>query len=157
MLALRTNESTWHHPSLNPLRCSDFNSLRLNPFHSSIKRSYLNPNEYFQKIYGHIKCNEIQSHIYYWWDYRITRLVILLHSFTNVVPKRVLYMIFATRPPASHAVIPTQMARFMGPTWGPSGYDRTQVGPMLAPWTLLSGDIQHGKTIYHLRRTAKVM
>ena len=31
--------------------------------------------------------------------------------------------------------------RLMGPTWGPSGADRTQVGPMLAPWTLLSGDI----------------
>ena len=27
----------------------------------------------------------------------------------------------------------------MEPTWGPSGADRTQVGPMLAPWTLLSG------------------
>ena len=27
----------------------------------------------------------------------------------------------------------------MGPSWGPSGADRTQVGPMLAPWTLLSG------------------
>ena len=34
---------------------------------------------------------------------------------------------------------PTLIARFMGPTWGPSGADRTQVGPMLAPWTLLSG------------------
>ena len=31
------------------------------------------------------------------------------------------------------------IARFMGPTWGPSGADRTQVGPMLAPWNLLSG------------------
>ena len=31
------------------------------------------------------------------------------------------------------------IARFMGPTWGLSGVDRTQVGPMLAPWTLLSG------------------
>ena len=30
-------------------------------------------------------------------------------------------------------------ARFMGPTWGPSGADMTQVGLMLAPWTLLSG------------------
>ena len=30
-------------------------------------------------------------------------------------------------------------ARFVGPTWGPSRADRTQVGPMLAPWTLLSG------------------
>ena len=27
----------------------------------------------------------------------------------------------------------------MEPTWGPSGADRTQVGRMLAPWTLLSG------------------
>ena len=26
-----------------------------------------------------------------------------------------------------------------GPTWGPPGAGRTQVGPMLAPWTLLSG------------------
>ena len=30
------------------------------------------------------------------------------------------------------------IARFVGPTWDPSGADRTQVGPMLAPWTLLS-------------------
>ena len=34
------------------------------------------------------------------------------------------------------------IARFMGPTWGPSGADRTQVGPMLAPWTLLSGSFE---------------
>ena len=33
------------------------------------------------------------------------------------------------------------IARFMGPTWGPSGADRTKVGPMLAPWNLLSGVI----------------
>ena len=31
------------------------------------------------------------------------------------------------------------IAMFMGPTWGPSGTDRTKVGPMLAPRTLLSG------------------
>ena len=30
------------------------------------------------------------------------------------------------------------ITRFMRPTWGPSGADRTQVGPVLAPWTLLS-------------------
>ena len=33
-----------------------------------------------------------------------------------------------------HKVLP-QIARFMGPTWGPSGADRTHVGPMLAPCT----------------------
>ena len=33
------------------------------------------------------------------------------------------------------------ITRFLEPTWGPSGADRTQVGPMLASWTLLSGII----------------
>ena len=31
------------------------------------------------------------------------------------------------------------IARFMRSTWGPSGANRTQVCPMLAPWTLISG------------------
>ena len=31
------------------------------------------------------------------------------------------------------------ITRFMGPTWGPPGADRTQVGPVLAPWIMLSG------------------
>ena len=31
------------------------------------------------------------------------------------------------------------IARFIGPTWCPSGADRTRVGPMLVQWTLLSG------------------
>ena len=35
------------------------------------------------------------------------------------------------------------IARFMVPTWGPSGADRAQVGPMLAPWTLPSGPINN--------------
>ena len=34
---------------------------------------------------------------------------------------------------------PTLIARFIEPTWGPSWVDRAQVGPRLAPWTLLSG------------------
>ena len=33
----------------------------------------------------------------------------------------------------------TQIAKFMGPTWGPPGSCRPQMGPMFAPWTLLSG------------------
>ena len=37
---------------------------------------------------------------------------------------------------------PPLTTRFMGPTWGPPGADRTQVAPMLAPWTLLSGSIR---------------
>ena len=41
----------------------------------------------------------------------------------------------------SNVAINSLMARFMGSTWGPSGSDRTQVGPILAPWALLSGFI----------------
>ena len=32
-----------------------------------------------------------------------------------------------------------QIAKFMGPTWGAPGSCRPQMGPMLVPWTLLSG------------------
>ena len=37
--------------------------------------------------------------------------------------------------------IRTQIAKFMGPTWGPPGSCRPQMGPLLVPWTLLSGYI----------------
>ena len=39
--------------------------------------------------------------------------------------------------------ITTQIAKLMGPTWGPAGSCRPQMGPMLAPWTLLSRYIPH--------------
>ena len=43
-----------------------------------------------------------------------------------------------------HSVLPhrektNQIAKFMGPTWGPPGSYWPQMGPMLTPWTLLSG------------------
>ena len=43
---------------------------------------------------------------------------------------------------AELTIASSQIARLMGPTWDPSGADRTQVGPMLIPWTLLSGILQ---------------
>ena len=42
----------------------------------------------------------------------------------------------------------THIERFMGPTWDPPGADRTQVGPMLAPSTLLSGIISCTNKIF---------
>ena len=33
----------------------------------------------------------------------------------------------------------SQIAKFMGPKWGPPRTCRPKMGPMLAPWTLLSG------------------
>ena len=32
-----------------------------------------------------------------------------------------------------------QIAKFMGPTWGPHGSCQPLMGPMLAPWTLFTG------------------
>ena len=42
-----------------------------------------------------------------------------------------------------------QIAKFMGPTWGPPGSRRPQMCPMLAPWTLLSGI----NTVHHAIKT----
>ena len=44
----------------------------------------------------------------------------------------------------------SQISKLMRPTWGPPGSWRPQMGPMLAPWTLLSGMIHRiwrGKNI----------
>ena len=41
--------------------------------------------------------------------------------------------------PKTVFMVGTLTASFMGPTWGPPGAGRNQVGPMLAPWALLSG------------------
>ena len=43
--------------------------------------------------------------------------------------------------PTSRKLKSTQIAKFMGPTWVPPGSCRPQMDPMLAPWTLLSGNI----------------
>ena len=39
-----------------------------------------------------------------------------------------------------YPTVATLIARFIGPTWCPPKADRTQVGPILAPWVLLSGN-----------------
>ena len=43
-----------------------------------------------------------------------------------------------------------QIAKFMGPAWGQSGSCRPQMGPMLAPWTMLSGYVCTGRHEGHL-------
>ena len=49
----------------------------------------------------------------------------------------------------------SQIAKFMGPTWGPPGPCGTQMGPMLAPWILLSGITC--KITYNAKGIKKVM
>ena len=50
--------------------------------------------------------------------------------------------------------ITTQIARFTWPTWGPPGSCRRQVGPIWAPWTLLSGKVLH-TSLQKLRQNVK--
>ena len=58
---------------------------------------------------------------------------------------------------AHYPTVSPLIARFMGPTWGPSGAVRTQVGPMLAPWTLLSGTLRNFSCISILLRHMSIM
>ena len=66
---------------------------------------------------------------------------ILQHDITGphyFLTAQIILLLKCIRQTASN-ISTSLIATFMGPTWGPSGADRTQVGPMLAPWTLLSG------------------
>ena len=38
----------------------------------------------------------------------------------------------------------TQIAKFMGPTWGPPGSCRPQMGPILAPWNIAIRENMYG-------------
>ena len=59
-----------------------------------------------------------------------------------------------TSPSTSHNItsyhITSQITKFMGPTWGPPGSCRSQMGPMLAPRILLSG-ITSPSTSHHTK------
>ena len=59
-------------------------------------------------------------------------------SVLDVAPSVLSYVDYPGTP-CHTSLAPPLIARFMGPTWGPSGAGRTQMGPMLAPCTLLSG------------------
>ena len=50
----------------------------------------------------------------------------------------------------------SQIARFMGPTWDPPGSCRPQMGPMLAPWTLLSGVIGGWYNVEYIYQSCKI-
>ena len=52
-----------------------------------------------------------------------------------------------------HHGLSSQIAKFMGPTWGPPGSCRPQMGPMLAPKTLLSGFFW----LYHIHSSQQLL
>ena len=96
------------------------------------------------------------SHIYVavfrqcWWDVgrSVTRWLFVItgspsHS-DNTLCTLLYFTLNVNQTPfyyynLSGKLLTSQIAKFMGPTWGPSGSCRPQMGPMLAPWTLLLG------------------
>ena len=64
------------------------------------------------------------------------------HSIHPFVVRNIL-TIGAIRDIRNTTITISQILSFMGPTWGPPGSCRPQVGPTRAPLTLLSGITQH--------------
>ena len=61
------------------------------------------------------------------WSYS---LVSTLHRFIIIITQKCLR--------ALNLQYASQIAKFMGPTWGPPWSCQPQMGPVMAPWTLLS-------------------
>ena len=100
---------------------------------------------------------QLSKDLFYWIILTtiMTRISDYTHSFIWVVithpcliwtavqiNRRLSYRREIQHPTFSHECTypwPSQIAKFMGTTWGPPGPCRPQMSPMLAPWTLLSG------------------
>ena len=67
-----------------------------------------------------------------------TRSRVLVSKAWQVLYNTVMHMWCELIKPINITLVVVLIIRFMGPTWGPSGAGRTQVGSMLVPWTLLS-------------------
>ena len=74
-----------------------------------------------------------KGYIWFFWDVLCCSTVIRTHWIYMVFYSFVLGILGWQRRKR------TLITRFLGPTWGPSGADRTQVNPMMVPRTLLSG------------------
>ena len=65
------------------------------------------------------------QYIPYWYGLIFSDLVVTISLWIK--------MLYSPPKEKSTRFAPTQIARFIGPTWGPPGSCRPQVGPMLAP------------------------
>ena len=88
---------------------------RVNVIYEINSRSSLNSYSTHQKLYTRFE---------FCCDYEPVHFIHIIYSY----------------PTDTGTIIP-QIAIFMGPTWGPPGSCRPQMGHMLARWTLLSGTI----------------
>ena len=91
----------------------------------------LNRAIFFKPVETYPVCQTFMSNVnrlmLLWWSLLRWRQTICNHQADSIV----------TVPPHK----PTQIAKIMGPTWGPPGSCRPQMGPMLGTWILLSGKL----------------
>ena len=127
--------------------CSSCHYLAAKVVHSDYKNSDQNQNFIILKLVGYWSQND------YTILFRTPEIICLVLYILSVAPIKWRYYVFDT----CHQMICTrgdwlsydswslseaaQIAKLMGPTWGPPGSWRPQMGPMLAPWTLLSGGL----------------
>ena len=98
------------------------------------------------KFYDCLNNKKKFSHMYFihlWFP--CYNIINILHAFpTNFTPNcgciyRKIFTMQRNMENTAMQQYAGMIAKFMRPSWGPTGADRAQVGPMLAPWTLLSG------------------
>ena len=114
---MRGNSVCWERVSETTPRCESLSHLWKESCLLSDRNHFVVP--------GHQHIKDIYIHIYV-YIYMYNQIQSWTSSSSGV--KR-----------AECLLIICQIEKFMGLTWGPPGADRTQVGPMLAPSTLLSG------------------
>ena len=87
------------------------------------------------------------------WQCWLSTLVHFAHNLLVLCHcKATPHIVFPSLTPPVHS----QIAKFMGPTWGPPGSCRPQMRPMLAPWTLLSGLLAHNISQHILQQNENI-
>ena len=95
------------------------------------------------------------------WSGSITRICLfdfvafLLVGYELLRVFRRLWLVLVCQHLSNFSVY-TQEAKFMGPTWGPPGSCRPQMGPILTPWTLLSGHAHNATAFCSVNKVADV-
>ena len=113
--------SKWEYQLLGPVFMRDASRIRLYKGH--LLNIYLSWLHHQNNVNSLLKSCDTSNHnlylVIHWWP----------QSFRVVVACNKIWP----------DLIVTQIPKFVGPTWGPPGSCRPQMGLMLVPWTMLSG------------------
>ena len=106
---------------------------------SCLHRLYLRINLTCVRFYIKLQFINDLFQLNWWKKQRFLLAQIFIQEWIRHIPVYRVYRVSILK-----LCIPRWQGSFMGPPWGPAGPCRPQKGPMLAPWTLLSGYILAG-------------